>query len=122
MCPAVPTMTDFISDSIDGRDVHFGPSPVIARRQERRFYPSLAPFLQARPDLRQAAELRATAKEDGKLALQRIGIVARSAHEIHTIEKRFQSFAVVVENDQTIAGISTRPPQPPRLMSAERGR
>src|ERR1700692_2526421 len=121
ICPAVPTMTDFICDSIDasaGRTLLSAAFAMLPRivlprikinsngkssGQECPLYTSLPPLLQAGPKLRKCSELCSTADIYRQFLLERIGIAARGTDKFHVLEERLQCFTVVVENDQTVS-------------------
>ena len=102
--------------------VNTGRLPGFARRTAEGGCPHmdlLAPALEFRPELGEGAEFWAAADVDVDLFFQGIGIVGGLADVLDTIPKLFETFATVVEDDHTVAGIAARSPEKPGLVAAE---
>ena len=71
---------------------------------------SLAPAFDLLPDLRESAEFRTAADEDRDFFFERVGIVRRCPDIFHVLPEFFEAFAIIVENDHAVAGVTARSP------------
>lgn len=62
------------------------------------------------------------ADPDGKTFLEGVGVIGGIADILDVIEELFQAGAVVAEDDQALAGIAARSPEPKCLVAADGGR
>src|SRR6202167_6657487 len=79
----------------------------------------LAPAFYLRPEFREGAEFWAAADVDVDLFFEGIGIVGGLADIFDAGPELFEALAAVVEDDQTIAGVTARSPDKPGLMATD---
>src|SRR5262249_18456343 len=119
MWPAVPTMTDFIGDSIarELRASSCEPNKV-GLLTARSSKPVSAPLLQLGPKLCPCSLLESTTDVDGQISFERIGIVRGSANVFDVGPIFFQCLLIIIKHDHAVTRVIARAPEPPGLVSA----
>src|ERR1700704_704466 len=117
MWPAVPTITDFIANSIVSVSTALlaMKSPARAKTSARNNLadscrPPLRPLFQFRPKRDQSPVFETAANVDGQISFQRIRVVGSSSDQFDVSPELLESLLIVIENDHAITGVATRTP------------